>query len=148
MKRYLGAHFELSLFFSQTLDSLAGPRFVVLDRSANEREELTCRLHHFHGCSTSVLCRSCDTFSFLLECTWAHLVASGRSLGFVLLGCPEAHRLEGPEATCSKAESQGSPEASRQGGPEAVRGLVVQSRRDEKRSRIAGSSRGFPSGRS
>ena len=99
---------------------LSGLRFVLLDRSAYEREELTCRMLHFQGCSTACFVVSRDMLSFWLECAWAHLVASGRSLGFVLLGCPEAHRLEGPEATCSKAESQGSPEASRQGGPEAV----------------------------
>ena len=89
---------------------------------------------HFQGCSTACCVVSRDMLSFWLECAWAHLAASGGSLGLLLLGSPEAYRQEGPEPACSTAESQGSPEASRQGGTEAARGLVVQFRRDEERS--------------
>ena len=113
---------------------LSGLRFVLLDRSAYEREELTCRMRHFQECSTACCVVSRHRLSFWLECAWAHLAASGGSLGLVLLGSPEAYRQGGPEAACSTAESHVSPEASRQRGPEAARGLVVQFRRDEERS--------------
>ena len=74
------------------IEKLSGLRSVLLDRSANMREKLTCRLRHFQGCSTVCCAVSRDKLLFgskrvqtrrvsLETCVLILAAASGREAG-------------------------------------------------------------------